>query len=171
VKEWFAGARADSMEIVSLRDPSVGDSTASYVSVDGEHFCHQIEDVVREPAGRPVGSWPELERWVRSWKVPGLTAIPSGRYPVGIDFSPRFRKPMLHVKQVPGYEGIRAHSGLGPKHSEGCLILGDELYQTPSGWRVKDGKSSPAVERLFDEVQAALERRIEVWWTLKRNPA
>ena len=170
-KEWFAGKGAgDTMEIVSLRDTSEGDSTAAYVMVDGEHFCHSIEDPVREPKeGRPIGNLAELERWVRSWKVPGETAIPCCRSPVVIDMSPRFKKRMIHITRVPGFEGIRAHSGTTPKHSEGCVILGDELYRAPAGWRVKDGQSKPAVDRLFALIDEALARGVEVWWTFKPN--
>lgn len=171
-KEWFSGALVDgAMEIVSLRDQSVGDSTAAYVMVDDVFECHSIEDPVREPkVGRPSGDWAALERWVRSWKIDGLTAIPSGRYPVGIDLSPRFKKPMIFIRPVPGFIGIRAHGGLTPDHSEGCPLLGDELYPTAAGWRVRDGQSKPAVDRLFEKVLAALDQRIEVWWTFKLNP-
>jgi hypothetical protein len=171
-KDWFGGKGAgDALEIVSLRDPSVGDSTAAYVEVDGQFLCHSIEDPVREPKeGRPSGDWAALERWVRSWKVPGETAVPWCRTPVIIDMSARFKKRMIHLTRVPGFEGVRAHSGLTPKHSEGCVLLGDELYKTPAGWRVKDGESKPAVDRLFAIVQEALERKLEVWWTFKPNP-
>lgn len=171
-KDWFGGlASAATMEIVSLRDPSVGDSTAAYVMVNGEHFCHSIEDPEREPRdGRPVGNLAELERWVRSWKIPGETAIPYCRTPVVIDLSARFKKRMIHLTRVPGFEGVRAHSGTTPKHSEGCILLGDEIYQTPAGWRVRDGQSKPAVDRLFALIDEALGRRIEVWWTIKPNP-
>lgn len=159
------------MEIISLRDPSVGDSTAAYVMVDDVFECHSIEDVVREPKEpRPIGNLAELERWVRSWKVTSKTAIPTGRYPVGIDMSARFRKLMISIRRVPGFDGIRAHGGLTPDHSEGCPLLGDELYQTPAGWRVRDGKSKPAVDRLFGKVEEALARGVEVWWTFKPNP-
>lgn len=172
-KDWFGGKSAgDSLEIVSLRDPSVGDSTAAYVMVDDAFFCHSIEDPVREPTvGRPVGDLAALERWVAIWKIPGETAIPWCRTPVIIDMSPRFKKLMLHLTRVPGFVGVRAHSGLTPKHSEGCILLGDELYKAEAGWRVKDGQSRPAVDRMFALVQEALERRLEVWWTFKPNPA
>jgi hypothetical protein len=171
-KDWFGGKGAgDALEIVSLRDPSVGDSTAAYVMVDDEFFCHSIEDPVREPAtGRPSGDFAELERWVRSWKIPGETAIASGRVQVTIDESARFKKRMLHLLRTPGFDGVRAHSGLTPKHSEGCILLGDELYKVPAGWRVKDGQSRPAVDRMFALVEEALERKLEVWWTFKPNP-
>ncbi len=170
-KEWFAGAGAASLEIVSLRDPSVGDSTAAYVEVDGKFFCHSIEDVIREPReGRPIGDWAALERWVLSWKVPGKTATPAGRYPVIIDISARFKKPMIHIQRVPGFTGIRAHGGLNPQQTEGCTILGDEIHQTAAGWRVSDGKSKPAVDRIFAVIEDALARDVEVWWTFKLNP-
>lgn len=172
-KEWFEGLGAgDALEIATLREPSFGDSTASYVEVNGQFFCHGIEDVIREPKeGRPA-EWDAdaLERWVRGWKIPGVTAIPSGRYPVGIDLSAKFKRRMIAISNVPGYSGVRAHSGLTPAHSEGCQLLGDELYQVDAGWRVRDGKSKPAELRLFGLIEEALERELGVWWTFKMNP-
>lgn len=170
-KGWFAGLSAgDPLEIVSLRDPSVGDSTASYIQVNGQHFCHGIEDPVREPKeGRPSGDWAALEAWVRSWKVDKKTAIPMGRYSVGIDRSARFKKLMIAIRLVPGYTGVRAHGGLSPEHSEGCVILGDELHKIDAGWRVRDGQSKPAVDRLFGVIAESLDAGLEVWWTFKPN--
>lgn len=170
--EWFGGATAETMEILSLRDLTRGDATAAYVMVDDVFECHSIEDVVREPKeGRPIGDWAALERWVRSWKLPGITAIPTGRYPVTIDKSTRFKKLMVHILNVPGFDGIRMHAGLKPEDSEGCVLVGDQLYDTPAGPRVKSGTTRPAAERLYEKIHAALDNGVKVWWTFKQNPA
>lgn len=159
------------MEILSLRDASRGDATAAYVFLNGAFFCHQLEDLVREPEGQKPIDPKALAHWVATWKVPGKTAITRGRYLVTIDLSAHFKKRMIHLLNVPGFDGIRAHGGLRPEDTEGCLLLGDEMYETPSGPRVKSGTTQPAVERMFAEIQTALTRGEQVWWEIKTNPA
>ena len=64
-------------------------------------------------------------------KVYGKTAIPPGRYEIRDTWSPRFKKNMLELMNVPGFTGIRIHSGSTADDSAGCLIIG--LSQTPAG--------------------------------------
>lgn len=73
---------------------------------DEEYLCYTLEDKVQEP------------------KVFGETAIPTGTYSVVIDYSNRFKKPMPHVLDVPGFTGIRIHPGNSDKDTEGCILLG-----------------------------------------------
>lgn len=89
-------------------------------------------------------------------KVPGKTAIPAGTYEVRDTYSPRFKKNMLEVIGVPGFQGIRIHSGNSADDTEGCLIPG--LQATPNGVSY----SIPAVKRLNDDVRAKLKTG-KVW--------
>lgn len=57
-------------------------------------------------------------------KKKGITAIPYGRYKLADTMSPRFKRRMLILLNVPGYEGIRIHPGVIPEHTEGCLTPG-----------------------------------------------
>lgn len=77
-------------------------------------ICRTLEDVVRKVPGQPVSAW----------KVPGQTAIPSGRYRVEVTYSPKFKRwlPVLH--DVPGFTGIRIHAGNTAKDTEGCILVG-----------------------------------------------
>lgn len=159
------------MEILSLRDKTRGDATASYIHVDGEFFCHGLEDVVRQPYGpRPI-VWSELVAWVKRWKKPNVTAIPTGRFQVITDFSEHFKRIMPLLLKVPGFDGVRMHAGLKPEDTEGCILAGDEQYETDAGPRVKSGTTRPAAERLQAKIQDALDHGDEVWWTFKENPA
>lgn len=92
-------------------------------------------------------------------KVPGATAIPAGTYEIRDTWSPRFRRMMLEVIDVPGFRGIRIHSGNTADDTEGCLIPG--LKQTPTGVAY----SRPAIEQLNRDIRAKL-RTGPVWITI-----
>ncbi len=49
--------------------------------------------------------------------------IPAGTYPVECTWSPRFKKFLPLIKDVPEREGIRIHRGSIPEHSKGCVLL------------------------------------------------
>lgn len=94
--------------------------------IDGEFHCYTLEDKVREDKTKDV--------W--EWKVAGETAIPSGTYKILIDWSNRFQRRLPHLMEVPGFTGVRIHSGNTDKDTEGCLLVGktwnggDFVYQS-----------------------------------------
>ena len=49
--------------------------------------------------------------------------IPAGTYPVERTWSPRFKKFLPLIENVPDREGIRIHRGALPEHSKGCILL------------------------------------------------
>jgi hypothetical protein len=64
------------------------------------------------------------------WKdnAKGISCIPLGKYNVSIDISNRFQRPMPHILDVPGRDGIRLHAGNKEVDTEGCVLIG--LMQT-----------------------------------------
>jgi hypothetical protein len=115
--------------------------TIGQLFLDGWWEAFTLEDVVR-PAGV---------------KVPGQTAIPSGRYRVIINFSNRFQKLLPLLVDVPGFEGIRIHSGNTAADTEGCIIVGkirglDDVLD-----------SRVAMTTLQPKIQAALDAGEECW--------
>ena len=49
--------------------------------------------------------------------------IPVGTYEVRVTYSPRFKRMLPLVEQVPGRSGIRFHRGTRPEHSKGCILV------------------------------------------------
>ena len=109
------------------------DSTISKLTIEGQHECFILEDVVR-PAGI---------------KVLGKTAIPPGRYEVVITFSNRFQKPLPLLLRVPNFEGIRIHPGNTAADTEGCLLPGTTRAINSVGG------SRSAWAKIFAKIKAA----------------
>lgn len=112
-----------------------------------EYLCFVLEDKFREVEGKPVAEW----------KIPNETAIPKGTYKVIVDHSNHFDKDLPHILNVPGYEGVRIHTGNTSKDTEGCLILG-------SSWVGKDfvGGSKAAFDKVFPLLKAAKDITITI---------
>lgn len=97
-------------------------ATIGDMYIDGVRLYYTLEDVVR-----PKGE-----------KVQNETAIPSGTYKVSLDFSNRFAKVMPHILDVPGFDGIRIHSGNSDLDTDGCILLGLEYINDDFIGRSKD---------------------------------
>lgn len=139
------------MNLRLIREPSRDAATLGALYVNGVFQCWTCEDAIREVPGQPV----------KAWKVPGLTAIPAGRYPVVITMSPRFRKRLPLLLNVPGFDGIRIHVGNRAKDTEGCILPG--RVRLPDGV----GQSRVAFDALFARLEAATGD--EIWLTVE-NP-
>jgi hypothetical protein len=107
------------MEIILTRTQRNPISTIGKLAIAGSSFtCLTLEDKDR---GLLKSMTPEQ---ITAIKVQNQTAIPAGRYQVIIDFSEHFQKVMPHVLDVPGYGGIRIHSGNTDADTDGCILLG-----------------------------------------------
>lgn len=88
------------------RWPSNEVCTIGKLSLPSGGYVYTLEDVEREE------------------KIPGKTAIPKGCYEVKITWSNRFKKDLPLLIDVPGFEGVRVHSGNTDKDTEGCILVG-----------------------------------------------
>ena len=53
-----------------------------------------------------------------------VVAIPAGRYPVVVTWSPRFQRLLPLVTHVEGRSGIRIHAGNTVRDTSGCILVG-----------------------------------------------
>ena len=141
------------MELLVERNLSDDECTLGKLSVNEDFECYTLEPVVREQMGIPV----------KNWKIPGKTAIPAGSYDVIIDYSEHFGRNMPHVLNVPGFDGVRIHSGNTAADTEGCLLLGEG--------EGKDAilNSHAAFDRFFNKLQDAIANGEKVTITYQ-NP-
>ena len=56
--------------------------------------------------------------------------IPALVYKVQVTQSPKFRRLLPCLVQVPGRSGIRFHRGSRPEHSKGCILVSPHCEQT-----------------------------------------
>ena len=61
--------------------------------------------------------------------------IPALIYGIGVTMSPRFKRLLPIVRQVPGRTGIRFHRGSRPEHSKGCILIsGSDEQKLTARW-------------------------------------
>lgn len=136
------------------REPSAHGCTLGSLSVDGEFACFTLEDVVREVP----------EEAVETWKVPGETAIPSGTYQVIVSMSVRFGKLLPLLLNVPGFQGVRIHSGNVAADTEGCILVGARKTDA----EVLDSRL--AFRSVFAKIQAAIARNEPIHIRISNPP-
>lgn len=122
-------------------------ATIGELLVNDKHLCDTLEDRVR----------PEGE------KVYGKTAIPEGTYEVKLTHSPRFKKILPEILNVPNFSGIRIHTGNSSKDTEGCILVG-AWDSEKEDWV---GSSKIAFDKLMTLLEEATNNKEKVTITVK----
>lgn len=134
------------MILTVRRDLFNAKQTLGRLFIDGKFETYTLEDTVREIEMMPVALW----------KIPNETAIPRGKYDVVINWSAHFGKFMPLLLDVPGFDGVRIHSGNTELDTEGCILVGDIRFGTYIG------ASRIAAVRVQSKIQAAIDRKESV---------
>lgn len=135
------------MELTLNRIFLGGSATIGELLINDKHLCDTLEDRVR----------PEGE------KVYGKTAIPEGTYEVKLTHSPRFKKILPEILNVPNFSGIRIHTGNSSKDTEGCIIVGTWDGEKED-WV---GSSKIAFDKLMSLLEKATNNKEKVTITVK----
>lgn len=118
------------MKILVNRIVSNRDVTISRVYLNGQFFCHGLEDEYR----------------LR--KVPGETRIPAGCYELGLrtvggfhkrysSMFPGFHEGMIEIRDVPDFKYVLIHVGNFDRDTAGCLLLGKADFGAWAVWQSK----------------------------------
>ena len=132
------------MKLFLIRETGTDGFTAGNLFIDGVHECCSLEDEIR-----PV-------------KIQNITAIPCGTYQVIITMSARFKKRLPLLLNVPGFAGIRIHSGNTALDTSGCILVGSCVEDEPGVLT----RSLMAMHDLQTKIQAEIDSGEEIWITI-----
>lgn len=133
------------MELILERQPSDAHRTHGDLFIDGVWQCFTLEDCVRDV------------------KIKGQTAIPSGRYRITMETSPRFGPDTITVNDVPDFIGVRVHAGNDEDDTEGCPLVGKVRADASIL------QSRAALAELKPKIKEALDNREDVWMTVRNG--
>ena len=106
------------MELLLERKWFKSEYTIGRLYVNGEFFCNTLEDTVRDINKNGTFDCGEF-------KIKGHTAIPYGEYEVIVNYSPKFKRELPRLLNVPHFEGILIHRGNTHHDSSGCILVGE----------------------------------------------
>lgn len=144
--------------ITLLRYLDDGDTTWGLLFYNGKFFCYTLEDTYRET------------------KIARKTRIPKGTYRLGFNQSLtgltqqyRSRYPWfeyhLHLKDVPGFEGIYMHVGNYHQNTEGCILLADGIGAGSKQLMVTH--SQQAYKRFYQKIKQVIDHEERVRISIK----
>ena len=107
------------MELIVKRIARKNEYTIGKLYVNGVYFCDTLEDT-----DRGLSDSMQVNE-VLAKKIKAQTAIPTGKYDVILTFSPKFKRVLPLLLNVPGYQCIRVHQGNRVDSTEGCLLVGE----------------------------------------------
>lgn len=150
------------MEIKVDRKWKKGKYTIGRLYIDGEFICNTIEDTDRGLTQNMS------EEEIKSKKIYGQTAIPTGRYKVLMNVvSPKFSQKEFYMnvckgkvprlEGVKGFSGILIHSAATADNVEGCIGVG---FNTEIG-RLNSIKE--AFEKVYSKLSSSKE---DIWITV-----
>ena len=117
------------MYIRLIRNKAKGNAITGRLVIDGRWFCNTLERV--------------------GYQIPALC------YHVCVTQSPRFKRLLPIVQNVPQRSGIRIHRGNKPEHSSGCvLVVADNketIIQQPKQLNSTTLQSTPKIDRFFGD--------------------
>tara|TARA_R100001086_G_scaffold80360_1_gene39223 strand:+ start:322 stop:804 length:483 start_codon:yes stop_codon:yes gene_type:complete len=134
------------MTIYMSRDDCTPTRTLGTMRFEDGFTCHTLEDPVREGE-----------------KVWGDTAIPSGTYAVTITKSKRYGKMMPLLHNVPGFGGVRIHSGNSTDDTSGCILVGMSRDADANADGLQILHSRDAMHAVQTRIAEAIAQSEKVW--------
>ena len=145
------------IELDLYRDTFYAKRTLGVLSYNGQSFGYVCEDPDR---GLTAGMTPER---LAALKVRGETCIAAGRWPIVLEYSPKYGPDTLTII-VPGHRLIRVHPGTNEDDTKGCICPG----MARNEWGVQ--RSKVAVEWLRSRLVPHLASGGKAWLNIHREP-
>lgn len=136
------------MELLLERKYCKEEYTVGRLSLNGVFFCNTLEDKVRDINKNGTFDCGEF-------KIKGHTAIPYGEYEVIVNYSPKFKRELPRLLNVPHFEGILIHRGNTHKDSSGCVLVGEN---TKKGMVLNSTKYEVELTKILKEAQNRKEK-------------
>ena len=92
--------------------------TIGNLYINGSLFSNTLEDKNRDV--NKNGKFDNGET-----KIYGETCIPFGTYKIILTISPKFKRELPRLLNVPSFEGVLIHKGNTAKDSAGCILVGE----------------------------------------------
>lgn len=136
------------MEILLERKWCKPEYTIGRLYINGKFYCNTLEDTVRDINKNGIFDCGEL-------KISGHTAIPYGEYEIIVNYSPRFKRELPRLLNVPHFEGILIHRGNTHKDSSGCILVGEN---TKVGMVLNSTKYEEELTKILKTAQMRKEK-------------
>lgn len=130
--------------------------TIGKLYVNDKLFCDTIEDRTRLLPNLCKGTSSNRNCKCKG-KVATETAIPAGTYRVTMEYSPKFKRFLPYLHDVPHFLGILIHPGVDEKSSSGCIIVGKNKLKG----KVLDSRA------ISDALNAILLKEKDIWITIE----
>lgn len=124
--------------------------TIGALSIDGVQFCDTLEDKNRDHNKDGDLNDPG------EGKVYAKTATPFGTYKVIVNRSPKFKRELPRLLDVPHFEGVLIHRGNTAEDSAGCILVGENKVKG------KVINSTPYEVELVKRIKGAISKGEEV---------
>lgn len=136
------------MELILERKFFKENYTIGDLSINGKFFCNTIEDKNRDL--NKNGKFDNGE-----YKVYAKTCIPFGTYEVVLFMSPKFKRLLPRLLNVPHFEGILIHNGTDENSTSGCIIVGENKVK---GKVINSTKYMNNLVKLMEEAKSKGEK-------------
>ncbi|UOF80648.1 hypothetical protein [Caudoviricetes sp.] len=133
------------MKLLLIRETFTNESTIGSLYINDKFECFSLEDVVRKE------------------KIKGKTAIPDGVYELIITMSPKFKRELPRLLNVPNYEGVLIHAGNSAKDTDGCILVGTSRKEN---WI---SNSQTALLSLLNKLEKAYEKKDPIYIEIKTS--
>jgi len=87
---------------------------------------------------------------------PPKAIVPPGQYKLRLRWSPRFKRKLFEVADVPGHTDVLIHPGNTIKDTKGCILVG---LRKEGGAVLQSRKALEELHRLLGNSSAVLEVR------------